>query len=125
MDMEKAIQKLVESLGSENIIKINDFKYKVKTNLFLLNNFDEIPVFLVNIDGKIYFADYGYTFESIKEEYLDNQNKNNMKMFNEFLYKNNIEFEDQRFVMQTNSENILIDFNIFVRTIFLLEDIFD
>ncbi len=112
MNIDSVAISLANYVGKENVKKINSQKYAINTRLMLIDNFNNLTIYLVKIDNKLYFADFGAVVDSFDDPNLP---KDKMNQFYKFLEKTQIEFEnDERFIMETNDEKVYFDYNIFI-----------
>ncbi len=118
MKINELVIKLSDYIGSINIKKVNEEKYIINTNLMLLNNFDVLKIYLISVNEEFYFCDYGDVFNSVINEHFGEFEN---KFFNRFIKENNIEFEDNRFLIKINPDEIIIDYNKFIRALLLFE----
>ncbi len=74
--LEEITQSLISYKQNIKIEKQTNNKFFVNTGLFFINTGNILPIYLVNYNGKNYFADYGGTFENLNVEF----NKLNLKL---------------------------------------------
>ena len=73
------LEELIKMLNAYNsglkFNKIMEDQYFVDTGLYLMKNTNSLPIYLVNLKGKTYFADYGKTFKELDVDFnkLDKQ----------------------------------------------------
>lgn len=65
MKIEEVVSALQGHIGKDKIELVSRNKYFVDSGLMLLSNADSLPIYIVEIDDKCYFADYGETCESL------------------------------------------------------------
>lgn len=106
--IEEYVENLAKQLGKEKLVKQGVGRYFVKSDLVLLDSFDQIPVFLTEIGESVYFVDFGYTLEG------QSLNENQIAMFTRQLSKFNVSLEDGSLSMKTSKELIYLNYNIFV-----------
>ena len=74
-NLEDLIKMLTAYNSGLKFNKIMDDQYFVDTGLYLMKNTNSLPIYLVNLNGKTYFADYGKTFKELDVDFnkLDKQ----------------------------------------------------
>ena len=121
MKIEKAVEILEVYIGKDNIKKINSQKYEIETKLIHLGSLDPLKIYLVELNEKLYFADYGYILNEFNGPKLS---EDKFKFLYNFLQKSKINFENnERLFMETNDEKIVFDYNLFVIGISILQSI--
>ena len=115
--IEKYKELLENYIGKEKIVKLSKDKYFINTNLVLFNTSDLLPVYLVQIGEKIFFADFGYCFANLKTDNL----KNVIEKITSALEKSNLIIDEDSLVMNTTLETLYKDFNFFVATIMCIQ----
>lgn len=121
MKIEKAVETLKVYIGKGSIKKINSQKYEIETKLIHLGSLDPLKIYLVELNEKLYFADYGYILNEFNSPKLS---EDKFKFLYNFLQKSKINFENnERLFMETNDEKIVFDYNLFVIGISILQSI--
>lgn len=121
MKIEKAVETLKVYIGKDSIKKINSQKYEIETKLIHLGSLDPLKIYLVELNEKLYFADYGYILNGFNSPKLS---EDKFKFLYNFLQKSKIDFENnERLFMETNDEKIVFDYNLFVIGISILQSI--
>lgn len=121
MKIEKAVETLKVYIGKDSIKKINSQKYEIETKLIHLGSLDPLKIYLVELNEKLYFADYGYILNEFNGPKLS---EDKFKFLYNFLQKSKINFENnERLFMETNDEKIVFDYNLFVIGISILQSI--
>ena len=74
-NLEELIKMLTAYNSGLKFNKIMENQYFVDTGLYLMKNTNSLPIYLVNLNGKTYFADYGKTFKELDVDFnkLDKQ----------------------------------------------------
>ena len=109
--IEEYVENLVKQLGKEKLVKQGVGRYFVKSDLVLIDSFDQLPVFLTEVGENVYFVDFGYTLENI------NLNESDIAILTKHLSKFNISLEDDSLSMKTSKDLIYLNYNIFVMAI--------
>lgn len=109
--IEEYVENLAKQLGKEKLVKQGVGRYFVKSDLVLIDSFDQLPVFLTEVGENVYFVDFGYTLEKTT---LD---ENQIAMLTKQLSKFNISLEDGSLSMKTSKDLIYLNYNIFVMAI--------
>lgn len=69
MNFETIIKSLSNSKKYISIEKRGDGRYAIYTCLYLINSSNMFPIYLVEINNKFYFADYGSTLRDLEIEF--------------------------------------------------------
>lgn len=109
--IEEYVENLAKQLGKEKLVKQGVGRYFVKSDLVLIDSFDQLPVFLTEVGENVYFVDFGYTLENI------NLNESDIAILTKHLSKFNISLEDDSLSMKTSKDLIYLNYNIFVMAI--------
>ena len=109
--IEEYVENLAKQLGKEKLEKQGVGRYFVKSDLVLIDSFDQLPVFLTEVGENVYFVDFGYTLENI------NLNESDIAILTKQLSKFNISLEDGSLSMKTSKDLIYLNYNIFVMAI--------
>ncbi len=124
--MEKikdAIDNLSNHIGKDKIKQISLNRYFVDSGLMSLFSLNSLPINLVEFDGKLFFADYGKMFEYAEIDYplLDSEQKN---VLDDIFQDYDIIFDGKTIMCETDENDVYADYNIFVRTLIFVEDLF-
>ena len=120
--LELVKSSLASHIGEEKIKIFSPNRYLVDSGLILYNNYDVLPVNLVEVDDKVYFADYGQTLEAFDINF-DNLSTAFQEKLTRILKENGIEFDGQSLLKETDNQHAFLDYNIFVKTIIIIEHI--
>lgn len=115
---------LASHIGEEKIKKIYQNRYLVDCGIILYDNFNSLPINLVEIDNKVYFADYGQTLEGLECDF-ESISEAKQEKITSLLKDNDIEFDGKSLIKETNAQNAFLDYNKFVKTIILIESIIE
>ena len=114
------ILKNFQDIAGENVKKISPHKYLISLPLMLVENFDTLPIFLVNLDDEAYLADFGKTIESteIAFEQLKPQLKDYITKKLKFL---GTEFDGDALLMPVKENNERLCLSLFTMAIAFLQ----
>ncbi len=111
-----------KEIAGDNIKKISPHKYLVTFPIMLVENFDSLPVYLVNLDDDAYLADYGKTLESM-EIYFQDLKPQLQDYITKKLKFLGVEFDGQTMMMPVKSQNERLCLSLFVMAISFLQTV--
>ena len=110
--MEKIIKELSNYLGNDKIKKLGQDKYFIESGLVITCEMESLPIYLVKIDDKCYFADFGYTLEALEKS----QDKNFITKAQTLLSPLGVTLDEGSLLLETK-ELPYISYNLFVMAI--------
>ena len=91
-NLEELIKLLTAYNSGLKFTQIMDEQYFVDTGLYLMKNTNMLPIYLVNLNGKTYFADYGKTFKELDIDF-DKLDKQTQMLIKNRLKRVGVEFD--------------------------------
>ncbi len=111
---------LQKYLGEDKIKKIATNRYLINSNIVFNSTFDFLPINLVEVNGVVYFADYGEIFKTFDKNF-DTLEENQKQELNKLFLENDIIFDGQSVLKKVSDGREFVDYNIFVKLIIILE----
>lgn len=111
---------LQKYLGEDKIKKIATNRYLINSNIVFNSTFDFLPINLVEVNGIVYFADYGEIFKTFDKNF-DTLEENQKQELNKLFLENDIIFDGQSVLKKVSDGREFVDYNIFVKLIIILE----
>ena len=111
-----------KEITGDNLKKISPNKHLVTFPIMLVENFDSLPVYLVNLDDQPFLADYGKTLESMEITFddLKPELKSYISKKLKFL---GVEFDGQSMLMPVKENNERLCLSLFVMAISFLQTV--
>lgn len=106
--IEEYVENLAKQLGKENLIKQGVGRYFVRSNLVLIDSFDQLPVYLTEVGDNVYFVDFGVALEDKK---LDSDK---LVLLTKELSRFDVTLEEGSLSLKSSKELIFLNYNIFV-----------
>ena len=111
---------LQKYLGEDKIKKIATNRYLINSNIVFNSTFDFLPINLVEVNGVVYFADYGEIFKTFDKNF-DTLEEDQKQELNKLFLENDIIFDGQSVLKKVSDGREFVDYNIFVKLIIILE----
>ena len=121
-NIEIAVQILTKNIPTLRCDKSAPCKYSIFSGLFLSDGFTSLPIFLVELNNRLYFADYGMTIRAFQNSF-DTAGENIKKLAENTLAKLGVTLDGQNITMEVGSD-ILQCYNNFVMSIMFLQALF-
>ncbi len=117
-NIDDCLKVLKKYISADKIKQMAYNKYLIDMDLILFNSQDVLPIYLVEIDKKLYLADYGYTTKNLN---LSLQTQQFIKKILE--NHGGITYEEGNLLLGTNIERIYLDLNYFIMAIMLCQSL--
>lgn len=117
-----AILNNFKDIAGDNLKKISPHKYLVTFPIMLVENFDNLPVYLVNLDEEAYLADYGKTLKSMEVAFDDLKPQLKEYISNKLKFLG-VEFDGQSMMMPIKENNERLCLSLFVMAISFLQTV--
>jgi hypothetical protein len=119
-NIEEIVKGLEEYNKGFKIEKITDKKYYINTGLFFIESCDILPIYLIEHNGRICFADYGLTLKSLNVNFNNLDTKTKM-LINQKLNELEVEFDGGTMLLETISNNEVFSLNVFISCMMFIQ----
>ena len=120
--IENAVEILEKNILSNKCSKAAPCKYFITSGLYLNDGFTLLPIYLIEINSRLYFADFGMTVRSFQDAF-DASDENTKSLAEATLAKLGTTLDEQNLNMELDSD-ILQCYNNFVMSIMFLQALF-
>lgn len=121
-NLEEIVKGLEEYNKGFKIEKITDKKYYINTGLFFIESCDILPIYLIEHNSRICFADYGLSLKSLNADFNKLDTKTKMLIKQKFT-ELEVEFDGNSLVLETISNNEVFSLNIFINCMMFIQNL--